>query len=282
MSTEADFRRVGIVGVGLIGGSIAFATRRAFPQATVIGVDRDDVTRVARQLGALNAGGRDLDVLAAADLIVLAAPVRQNLEILARLGEVCAGPAIVTDVGSTKRATVEAARRLPPALTFIGGHPLAGAARGGFDASRVDLFEHRPWLLTPDASTPAEPLARLTRFLTALGARCSHVDPEGHDRVLAYTSHLPQLTATALMDVVGGAVGEAGLRLSGSGLADTTRVAASPAAIWSDICATNADQLVPAVDRLIQSLQALRDRLAEGGSIAPTFESAQRWRSRLR
>jgi len=279
---DADFRRVAIVGVGLIGGSLAFAIRRAFPDAVVVGVDRDEVTLVARQLGALHQAGEDLSVVGEADLIVLAAPVRQNIETLARMGQVCRGPAIVTDVGSTKRATVEAARQLPPALTFIGGHPLAGAARGGFDASRVDLFERRPWLLTPDADTPAHAVARLTALITALGAVCSHVDPVTHDRVLAYTSHLPQLTASALMHVVGGAVGDAGLKLSGSGLADTTRVAASPAPIWSDIVATNADALVPALDGLIATLQELRGQLAEGQPIAPLFESAQRWRARLK
>jgi prephenate dehydrogenase len=279
---DGDFRRIGIVGVGLIGGSLAFAIRRAFPEAIVVGVDRDEVTLVARQLGALHHASPDLSVLAEADLIILAAPVGQNIRTLAGLDAVCRGPAIVTDVGSTKRATVEAARQLPAALTFIGGHPLAGAARGGFDASRVDLFERRPWVLTPDAATPPQAVARLTAFLTALGAVCSHVDPITHDRVLAYTSHLPQLTASALMHVVGGAVGDAGLKLSGTGLADTTRVAASPAAIWSDICATNADELVAALDALIAALQDLRGDLSSGQPITPLFESAQRWRARLK
>jgi prephenate dehydrogenase len=282
MSADGDFRRVGIVGVGLVGGSLAFAIRRAFPDTIVVGVDRDDVTLVARQLGALHQAASQVSVLADADLVVLAAPVRQNIQMLSELGRVCRGPAIVTDVGSTKRATVEAARQLPAALTFIGGHPLAGAARGGFDASRVDLFERRPWLLTPDTNTPPEALRRLTALITALGAVCSHVDPVTHDRVLAYTSHLPQLAASALMHVVGGAVGEAGLKLSGTGLADTTRVAASPAAIWSDICATNADELIPALDKLVATLQQLRDQLADQQSITPLFESAQRWRARLK
>ena len=239
----ATFRRIGIVGVGLIGGSLAFAVRRVFPDAAVIGIDRDDVTLVARQLGALTVGSTDLAALADADLIVLAAPITQNIAVLARLGEVVRGPALVTDVGSTKRSTVEAARSLPPTLTFIGGHPLAGSARGGLEASRVDLFERRPWLLTPDGETPAAAHQRLTRFVSALGATPIVVDPQMHDHVMAYTSHLPQLTASALMHVVGDSVGETGLRLSGSGLADTTRVAASPAPIWSDICRTNADEV---------------------------------------
>jgi prephenate dehydrogenase len=282
VAAEGDFTRIGIVGVGLVGGSLAFAVRRVFPDAAVIGVDRDDVTLVARQLGALTVGSSDLAVLADADLVVLAAPVRQNLAVLSKLGAVVRGPAIVTDVGSTKRATLEAARALPPALTFIGGHPLAGSSRGGLEASRVDLFERRPWLLTPEAATPAGARQRLSDFVRALGATPIDVDPLMHDHVLAYTSHLPQLAASALMHVVGDSVGEAGLRLSGSGLADTTRVAASPASIWSDICGTNTDEVLPALDRLIATLQDLRGQLARDESIAPLFESAQRWRARVK
>ena len=270
MSTDSDFRRIGIVGVGLIGGSLAFAVRRVFPDAAVIGIDRDDVTLVARQAGALTVGSTDLAALAEADLIVLAAPITQNIAVLGCLGAFVRGPALVTDVGSTKRSTVEAARALPPPLTFIGGHPLAGSARGGLEASRVDLFERRPWLLTPDRETPAAAQQRLTHFVSALGATPIVVDPLTHDHVMAYTSHLPQLTASALMHVVGDSVGEAGLRLSGSGLADTTRVAASPAPIWSDICRTNADEVLPALDRLINTLQTVRGQLAADASIVPS------------
>jgi prephenate dehydrogenase len=279
---DGDFSRIGIVGVGLVGGSLAFAVRRAFPDAVVVGIDRDDVMSVARQLGAIQQGGPDASALRGCDLIVLAAPVRQNLRVLAALGEHVAGPAVVTDVGSTKRATVEAARALPDGLTFVGGHPLAGAARGGLEASKADLFERRPWLLTPLPETPPEALHRLSSFIRALGATPVVIDPVAHDRVLAYTSHLPQLAASALMHVVGESVGDGGLKWSGAGLADTTRVAASPADIWSDICATNEDELVPALDRFIEVLQSLRGQLSRDESIATLFESAQRWRGRLK
>jgi len=188
---------------------------------------------------------------------------------------------LITDAGSTKRAMVEAARALPERLQFVGGHPLAGAARGGIEASRPDLFERRPWVLTPDLSTPRATVDRLAGFVRALGGSPFELDPETHDHVLAYTSHLPQLTASALMHVVGEAVGENGLQLSGGGLADTTRVAASPARIWSDICATNADQILPALDRLIATLQEMRAHLTDGG-VDPLFESARRWRGRIR
>jgi prephenate dehydrogenase len=274
--------RIAIVGVGLIGGSVAFAARRRFPDATIVGIDRDDVVTAARQLGALSQGSTDLAVVAGADLVVLAAPVGANIDTLARLPDLLAAPAIVTDVGSTKRATIEAARALPPSLQFLGGHPLAGAARGGIEASRPDLFERRTWVLTPSLTTPREVVERLSGFVRALGAIPLELDADTHDRVLAFTSHLPQLTASALMQVVGDAVGESGLKVSGGGLADTTRVAASPARIWTDICRTNADELVPALDRLIELLQSARHDLATHRTLEPMFESAQRWRARLR
>ena len=171
VSTEGDFRRIGIVGVGLIGGSLAFAVRRVFPDAAVIGIDRDDVTLVARQPGALTVGSGDLAALADADLIVLAAPVSAEPRGAGAAWRDRPRPG----AGDRRRQHETHARWrrracLPQALTFIGGHPLAGSARGGLEASRVDLFERRPWLLTPDAATPASALERLAAFIRALGA----------------------------------------------------------------------------------------------------------------
>jgi prephenate dehydrogenase len=280
--TDGDFRRIAIVGVGLIGGSVAFAVRRTFPDASVIGVDTDDVVVAARQLGALTEASTSLDAVRGADLVVLAAPVHANLSILTSLPDLIGTSTLVTDTGSTKRAIVRRAASLTPRLNFVGGHPLAGAARGGIEASRADLFERRPWILTPDHDTPRVAVDRLSGFVRALGARPLEVDADIHDRLLAFTSHLPQLTASALMHVVGETVGDAGLQLSGAGLADTTRVAASPARIWTDICATNTDELLPALDRLIETLQRVRADLADGCSIKALFESAQKWRSKLR
>ena len=280
--TEPDFRRIAIVGVGLIGGSIAFAVRRMFPDATIVGVDRDDVVVAARQLGAVTQASTSLDGVRGADLVVLAAPVRANLTILSSLPDLVGPATLVTDTGSTKRAIVSAAATLGQAITFVGGHPLAGSARGGIEASRVDLFERRPWVLTPTSTTVRSNVDRLNAFVRALGAQPLELDAAEHDRLLAVTSHLPQLAASALMHVVGEAVGSAGLALSGGGLADTTRVAASPARIWTDICATNTDELLPALDRLIDTLTRARSDLKDGRSIEPLFESAKRWREKLK
>ena len=272
------FDKVAIVGLGLIGGSIALAARQLWPRSLVIGVDNKDVLERAMVHHAIDVAADDLVVMAEAELIVLAAPVRQNIELLAQLDEHVVGPAIVTDVGSTKREISERARTLPSKLTFIGGHPLGGAPQGGIDYARADLFKGRPWLFTPSDDAAGVALERLESFVRALGAEPHVMSPQEHDRLLAYLSHVPQLVASALMHVVGGAAGAGGLSLSGRGLADTTRLASSPATIWRDICSTNDDEIRTALDTLIAELEALRGGLDEDVVIDRIFDSAVTWR----
>jgi len=275
------FQRVGIVGLGLIGGSIALAARQIWPGALVIGVDRKDVLERAMVLHAIDVAADDGVVLAEADLVILAAPIQQNLEILRDLADNVTGPAVVTDTGSTKRAIVEAAASLPDRLTFIGGHPLGGAARGGIEHARPDMFSGRPWLFTPGKQHDLQALDKLKSFASGLGAVPQTLSPEEHDRLLAFISHLPQLTVSALMHVVGEAAREDGLSLSGRGLQDTTRLASSPADIWKEVCATNADEIGSALDALISVLRQLRADLQTGRSIDDVFESANLWRETL-
>ena len=274
------FPRVAIVGCGLIGGSLALATRRRWPSSLVIAVDRKDVLETAIRLGAVDVGGDDLVMAAEADLIVLSAPVRQNVEVLGRLAEYVPGEAVVTDVGSTKGTTAAAAAALPPRLRFVGGHPLAGAASGGILSARADLFEGRPWLLADDAR-PDDAVERLERFVAGVGAVPSRIGVDEHDRLLAYLSHLPQLAASALMHVVGEHTGAAGLSLSGRGLRDTTRLAASPADIWRDVAATNHQHIAEALDELIAVLASMRADLDGGAALDRVFESAARWKRTL-
>ena len=280
-STPPVFEKVAIVGLGLIGGSLALAVRETWPGGLVIGVDDKPVLERAMLRHAIDVAADDPVVMAEADLVVLAAPVRTNLALLADLEEHVSGAAVVTDVGSTKRDVVEAARALPARLTFIGGHPLGGAPRSGIDHARPDLFRDRPWLFTPSDDRHGEALERLRRFVTGFGAVPHVLAPDAHDRLLAFLSHVPQLTASVLMHVVGDAIGEDGLALSGRGLADTTRLASSPADIWRDICTTNADEVGAALDALIAELKAVRDNLDDGRAIDRIFDSAARWRAAL-
>jgi prephenate dehydrogenase len=294
------FHKIGVVGLGLIGGSIALAARQLWPTALVIGVDRKDVLEKAMVLHAIDVAADDLIVLAEADLVILAAPIQQNLSLLRELPENVTGSAIVTDTGSTKRAMVEAARSLPARLTFIGGHPLGGAAASGIEHARADLFSGRPWLFTPETPAgddpggpifsgagphprvgPIGPLERLVEFVTAMGAVPRTRTPADHDRLLAFISHLPQLSVSALMHVVGNAARQEGLQLSGRGLVDTTRLASSPAGIWKEVCATNADEIAAALDALIAVLQDLRQNLETGQAVDRIFQSANAWRETL-
>ena len=272
------FGRIAIIGCGLIGGSLALAARRRWTGARVVGVDRPEVIATALRMQAVHAGGEDLSLAGDADLIVLAAPVRQNNDLLQRLAGCVPGRALVTDVGSTKVTTTAAAACLPDRLPFIGGHPLAGAASGGIDAATPELFVGRPWLLAADDSRADESIRNLEAFVTGIGAVARRVTAESHDLLLAYLSHLPQLAASALMHVVGEHAGARGLGLSGRGLRDTTRLATSPAEIWRDVAASNRDHVAAALDDFIAVLERMRRDLDDGAAIDTVFASAARWK----
>ena len=282
-SDEPFFQSIAIAGLGLIGGSIALAIRERWPAIRIVGVDHAAVLAHATGSGAIDRGVTSVEAVGSPDLMILAAPVRQNVELLRQLA---ADPGsarasmIVTDVGGTKRNIVDVARTLHAPFTFVGGHPIGGAERGGFGFARPDLFAGRPWIFTPDAGTPNETLARLQYFVACLGAKPSTLDAAEHYRLMAFVSHLPQLTASALMSVVGQGAAE-GLRLAGRGLVDTTRLASSPASVWRDIAAANGDCIGKALDSLIGTLTELRRDLQQGNALEQTFHDAERWRGEL-
>jgi prephenate dehydrogenase len=232
------------------------------------------------RLQAVDVGADDPVVAAEAQLVVLAAPLDENAKLIAELPALVGGEAIVTDVGSAKRVMQEAAIGLPERLTFIGGHPLAGAPRRGIEFARPDLFAGRPWILTPGAVSP-DAVGKLEAFVTGVGATPRLMTAEQHDHLLAYLSHLPQLVISALTQVIGEEVGEAGLALAGRGLQDTTRLASSPGTTWKDVLAANADEVGAALDTLTETLGFVRSRLDQGDIIEGLFDSANFWRRSL-
>lgn len=278
-SDQPVFQRIAIVGLGLIGGSIAFAARRAWPSIHVLAIDRQAVLREALARRAIDAAADDLAAVANADLIVLAAPVRQNIALLRQVAPHAARSAVVTDVGGTKRSIVDAAATLADKINFVGGHPLGGGARGGFEFATASLFARRPWIFTPSEPGPA--VDRVSAFVTGLGAQPTTMPAADRNRLMALISHLPQLATTVLMDVVGSSVAARGLRLAGQGLIDTTRLASSPAAVWRDICATNADEIGHALDLLIERLSDLRGDLQRPEVVDAVFDQAAQWRAEL-
>jgi len=282
MSADADppFLSIAVAGIGLIGGSIALAVRERWPSVRVTAVDRPEVLAHAVGSGAIDRTAASVSSLGEVDLLVLAAPIQQNLHLLREAAPVVRG--VMTDVGGTKRDIVEAAAALPAGgATFVGGHPIGGAEQGGFGFARADLFRGRPWIFTPNGSVPAAAMERLYTLAQGVGARPTTLDAAEHDRLMSFVSHLPQLAGTVLMDAVGEATGAEGLRLAGRGLVDTTRLASSPSGIWRDVCASNADVIGQALDTLIARLGEIRGQLRDGDAIEAAFERAARWRAEL-
>lgn len=285
------FRSISIVGLGLIGSSVALAARRLRPRPRLAGIDcRSEVTAAAAARGIVDVATTDIAAAGESDLVILAAPVLANVALLPSVAACLRPGAIVTDTGSTKRTIVEEARRLSrelrrgeagARLSFVGGHPLAGAAAGGMEAARADLFEGRKWVLTPEDDTPEDAVNNLSAFVTSLGAVPVTTTVAEHDRLLAVVSHLPQLAASALMHVAGEMAGEQGLSVAGAGLVDTTRLASSPPEIWKDIVLTNSDNIRPALARLAAVLSGLAaDAGAEGDALERVFASARAWRDK--
>lgn len=274
--------RLGVVGVGLIGGSIALAARERLG-AVVCGYDASaPALREALRRGVLDQAGGDVgEAVADAEAVFVAVPVG---ELGAAVGAVLerTGPrCVVSDVGSTKRAVV-AAHDDP---RFVGGHPLAGAETSGVEHARADLFEGATWYLTPTRRTSGVLYERLHRLLVSLGARPAAIDPETHDRVLATVSHLPHVLANVLVSQAAQALAEGDVRLPATGpsFRDATRVAGASSAIWRDIYLSNREALAAEIDKTIAALGDVRDalRAGDGGRIAAWNDAAAADRRRL-
>jgi prephenate dehydrogenase len=247
---------VAVVGLGLIGGSLARALTRAGWR--VIGCDRWTVLRKAWSARVLAEGCPVPEEAAArADLVVLAAPPRVNLALLRRVARAAATSAVVTDVSSVKRPILRAAARLG-LRSFVGGHPMAGSEGSGFDASSPDLFSGRPWILTPARASPRA-VARVRALVRAVGARPVSLGAAEHDRVAAFLSHLPQLVAWALIAAArGDATARRHAALAGPAFHDMTRLAASPRPLWREILRQNQADVARALLAFHRALRRAR------------------------
>ena len=264
-------RELAIVGVGLLGGSVAKAARAGGLARRIIGVGRDPARlRPAVDDGTLDAAVTDLAAgVRDADVIVLSAPVMAIEGLLERVWRAAPGGALVTDVGSTKGHIVRAAERLAATrpLAFVGSHPLAGSEQAGYRVARADLFRGATVVVTPTEKTELAALKKTTELWEALGARVTSLDPETHDRTVAAISHLPHLIACALVD--GAARVEPGaLELAARGFRDTTRIAAGDPDMWTDIFLANRDALTEGIEAFREALADLQ-RVIDAGRAEP-------------
>ncbi len=266
------FNTIGIVGVGLIGGSLGLALKKSDPGVRILGIGRDAANlEVARRMGAVDAYalGPD-DSLSACDLVILATPVEQILASLPALGDRLKGGTLVTDVGSTKRRICEQAWScLPNSIEFIGGHPVAGREVSGVENSLANLFDGAPYVLCPRPGPATDNLSRLRSLVEQLGAKPIIMDPGEHDQAITWVSHLPQLLSTALANVSAGR----GVEIAGSGFRDMIRLAASPYSVWKGIVESNTDNIDAALKSFIEGLERMRLALKQG-RLSEEFESA--------
>ena len=285
--SEPFFKRISIIGLGLIGGSWALALKKLGYEARRVGCDLPDVLNQAISSGAVHEGARSVaEAVQGADLIILATPVGKILELLAQLESSAPSHALITDVGSTKRRIVQRAKELPPAgPLFLGGHPLAGKEHSGFEHADAALFENACYALVPTAAAIMDD-ARVKAFVElvkSLGARPYFTDANSHDLAVAYLSHMPQLLSSGLASMVAEKVGEGSLplELAGSGFRDLTRLAESPYSLWRDICLTNIENIQSALDAMIQKLDRIKTDLSTR-ELEKEFDQARKLRERLR
>jgi prephenate dehydrogenase len=271
--TSPSSPRAAIIGTGLIGGSIGMALRARGWYVT--GHDHDHArAERALALGALDEIGSDPD----AEVTFVATPVSS----VARLARQAATPTgIVTDVGSVKGPIVAAVDH----PRFVGGHPMAGSEQEGVEGADPELFEGATWVLTPTERTDPEAYARLRAVVSSFGADVLAIAPERHDALVAVVSHVPHLTAAALMTLAAAGAEEhtALLRLAAGGFRDMTRIAAGHPGIWPDICTENRDAIVSVLDGLVDTLGGLRELVAAGDrdALLSTLERARHARVNL-
>ena len=253
------FARVAILGLGLLGGSLARAIRQASAETQLVGWDtncaalEDAVTH-----GVIDDAATDpAAAVRSAELVVLCTPIGAFDALLAAIGPHLSYDAIVTDVGSTKRSVVASAERLLPSSKFVGSHPMAGGERQGLGASRADLFTDGLCLITPVATTEAVAIEAVEGFWHSLQMRTQRIAPDAHDMLVAWASHLPHAVAASLVNLQS----DQSLSIAAKGFAAVTRPAAGDPALWQGIFIDNRDYLRAAIDTLRGDLDTLAKAL---------------------
>ena len=277
--------KIAFIGLGLIGGSIARGLKRSRPETIIMAYMR---TR-SRLEQAQKDGMIDIILdgigpeLRQCDLIFLCTPVEYNAAYLAQIGPYLKPGALITDVGSTKTDIHRHVTRLGLEASFVGGHPMAGSEKTGYENSSDHLLENAYYIITPTAQSSRENIDRLVAVAQAIGSIPIVLDYERHDQVTAAISHLPHIVASSLVNLVKDTDGEDGMmkRLAAGGFKDITRIASSSPEMWEQICMTNSRNLVHALNLYIASLQSVAGQLDAGDSRAVyhLFETSRDYRN---
>lgn len=260
-------RKISIIGLGLIGGSLGLALKENLRDCRIIGVARRlEVIDKALEIHAIDEGTLSLaEGVREADIIFICTPVGKIVEIISEMLLSVKEGVIITDVGSAKAQIVQAVEKvLPAGVFFVGGHPLAGSERHGIEAAFPSLFQNAFYLLTPTPKTNNQAFQTLHSILTQIGANVVALDPERHDRIVASISHLPHLLASTLVNLTskGASDEENTLLFAASGFRDMTRIAAGNTDVWLDICLVNSEAILHAVRSFQERLKEVDVMLA--------------------
>ena len=275
-------RRISVLGVGLLGGSIGLAAKAALNSVEIVGYGhRKASLERAVEVGAIDRWAMQVtEAVEGADLVVLCTPVGVFEGLIREMVKVLKAGAIVTDVGSTKRSVVAAAEReMSAGVRFVGSHPMAGSEKRGVEFARADLFQNALCILTPTAKTDKAAAEAVDGFWKALGMRTTTLSPQEHDQLLAEVSHLPHALAAALVTLQS----DKALTLAGKGFLDATRIAGGDGALWRDILMDNRDHVLASIGVLKRHLGELEKLLSGEGreELAAWLDRAAARRAKL-
>ncbi|MCF0134068.1 MAG: prephenate dehydrogenase/arogenate dehydrogenase family protein [Blautia sp.] len=277
----------GFIGLGLIGGSMAKAIRSSSPDAQIIAFDRnEDSVRQAILDGVVNTACEDCDPLfTECDYIFLCAPVEVNLRCLEWLKDSVSSKCIITDVGSVKGPIHNRSEELGLQDNFIGGHPMAGSEKTGYTSSNEKLFENAYYILTPGSNIGLDKISDFTELVSSIGAIPMVLTPEEHDFITAAVSHLPQIIASSLVNLVKLLDNEAGYMkaIAAGGFRDITRIASSSPDMWRQICLENPENISNVLDDYIRMLIQIRYNIdhKEADALYELFESSKEYRDSI-
>ena len=273
-------KTVAIAGVGLIGASFGLALRKAGFEGELLGVSSPRSIEAGLKAGAISGSVSLADAAERADLIYLSQPIEQILNTLKTLGPLVRPNCLVTDAGSTKALIVNTAREHIRAGCFLGGHPMAGKEQRGAEAADSDLFQRRPYVLTPLGDENSEAV-HFRSWLERIGAHVIEMNPQEHDATVALSSHLPQLLSTTLAATLAEQNSEHVSKVFGPGLLDMTRLALSAPEVWMSVLSTNKAAVQQALQAFQLTLTEVQDRL-ERDTLLDVFEAAGRFSAKIR
>ena len=288
MKEESDFKKITIIGVGLIGGSLGLALKENRPNFRIVGVDKQKIIKKAIIRGAIDEGTANLEEgIKEADIVILATPVKTILDLLSQINPFLKKECLVTDTGSTKTQIVKRANRvLSKDIHFIGGHPMVGSEKYGVDSADPHLFQDKTYILTPTNKSNLVALEKTFSIIRMIGAKRLILDPLDHDRIVGAVSHLPQIMAVSLTNMINILTQEEDnnnyFKSIGEGFKDMTRIASSPYKIWEDIYKTNQENILEMIQKFRNYLEVIEDKLKnDPRSLKEEFQKAQMLRKKL-